>query len=340
VLQEPGVPTAAGDGGEYAVQVRDCSDAVLAEHRFEPALIDVDGEVSEYASFAFVLPAPETACSLVLLHQSDVLDSRTISANAPVVSLVTPDGGEMWTGDATVSWTASDEDADELSFALMYSADAGASWLPVATGLTGNEYVVDSDTLPGSDDARIRILASDGANTSEDQSAAAFSVVPKAPRVAVATPADGETFDVLVPLALSGTARDTFGALLPVDSQRWSVDGEIIGVGNDLAVRLDVGTHEILLEYLDGESAVASATSTVTITDASDVCGHASGSAADAAITATDALVALNAAVGLLTCEACRCDVDASGSVVASDALVILNLAVGLDGPRDCGPCA
>jgi len=57
------------------------------------------------------------------------------------------------------------------------------------------------------------------------------------------------------------------------------------------------------------------------------VCGDAND---DGAVTATDALVALNAAVGLAVCEPARCDTDDSGAITASDALAILNAAVGI----------
>jgi len=53
----------------------------------------------------------------------------------------------------------------------------------------------------------------------------------------------------------------------------------------------------------------------------------------------TDALVTLNAVVGAVACEACRCDVDGSGAITASDALRILNLAVGLATPTACPRC-
>jgi hypothetical protein len=56
--------------------------------------------------------------------------------------------------------------------------------------------------------------------------------------------------------------------------------------------------------------------------------------------TATDALAALNAAVGLLACELCVCDVDGSGAIAATDALSILSLAVGGSVSLDCPSCS
>lgn len=45
---------------------------------------------------------------------------------------------------------------------------------------------------------------------------------------------------------------------------------------------------------------------------------------------ASDALFALKAAVGLLVCQLCECDVDDSGAILAADALAILKNSVGL----------
>ncbi len=70
--------------------------------------------------------------------------------------------------------------------------------------------------------------------------------------------------------------------------------------------------------------------------DADDSAG--SGDTAD--VTATDALFTLSAAVGILSCEPCRCDVDASGAITATDALAVLKAAVGISPGLLCAPCS
>jgi hypothetical protein len=59
----------------------------------------------------------------------------------------------------------------------------------------------------------------------------------------------------------------------------------------------------------------------------------------DGTISVTDALVALNASVGLATCALCICDVDDSEAVTVTDALVLLNISVGLPLDRACPIC-
>lgn len=57
-------------------------------------------------------------------------------------------------------------------------------------------------------------------------------------------------------------------------------------------------------------------------------------------ITASDALYILGAAVGVRSCELCVCDVNDSGGITATDALAALNEAVGLPIVLDCPPCS
>lgn len=64
--------------------------------------------------------------------------------------------------------------------------------------------------------------------------------------------------------------------------------------------------------------------------------GDANG---DGAITASDALIALNAAIAAAVCELCICDLNGDGSVTATDALILLNLAVGLPVNINPPPC-
>jgi hypothetical protein len=65
-------------------------------------------------------------------------------------------------------------------------------------------------------------------------------------------------------------------------------------------------------------------------------CGDAN---ADRTVGATDALFALQKAVGQVTCDECLCDLDGSGTVVATDALRLLNLAVGTPVTTSCPAC-
>ena len=59
----------------------------------------------------------------------------------------------------------------------------------------------------------------------------------------------------------------------------------------------------------------------------------------DRVVRATDALFALNSAVGLEVCELCICDADGSGSIAATDASILLQVAVGQGIQLACPDC-
>jgi hypothetical protein len=98
-----------------------------------------------------------------------------------------------------------------------------------------------------------------------------------------------------------------------------------------------VPVQMLLPELEDCVLATTTTTSITTTTLPSASCADPTG---DSATTATDALLTLNAAVGLAPCELCACDVDGSTAVTASDALFVLSYAVGQPVELDCPPCS
>jgi hypothetical protein len=88
----------------------------------------------------------------------------------------------------------------------------------------------------------------------------------------------------------------------------------------------DDGASIVFLSDCDGVDGAAEAFS---YTGACRCGAPQSGAVAPQLPSASDALLALQAAVGSTVCPACECDVDSSGAVMASDALAILRTAVG-----------
>jgi hypothetical protein len=87
------------------------------------------------------------------------------------------------------------------------------------------------------------------------------------------------------------------------------------------------------------ECAGATTTTSSTTTIPADVCGKpCTGGRGEP--QATDALFMLRAALDLVACAACVCDVDGSGDVSATDALRVLARAVGSGPELDCAACA
>ena len=96
------------------------------------------------------------------------------------------------------------------------------------------------------------------------------------------------------------------------------------------------GTRNFVLAAFQGATPTTTTTSVTTTTLGSTECGDVNG---DMAITATDALGVLVAAVGLNSCELCVCDTDGSGIIAASDSLRVLGAAVGQSVTLVCPVC-
>jgi len=94
-------------------------------------------------------------------------DSTTVQVNnvAPTVTVVSPNGGEAWSGTHDIVWTVTDPGTQDTFIAdLYYSADNGGNWIPINTvgcshGM--NTYSWDTTSYPESDQALIRVEVTD-----------------------------------------------------------------------------------------------------------------------------------------------------------------------------------
>lgn len=72
---------------------------------------------------------------------------------APRLALVVPAGGEVWRGQKTLRWSATDPDRDTLSYEVTLSGDGGRTWRPIDNGaasLTTKTTVAPSPSVPSS----------------------------------------------------------------------------------------------------------------------------------------------------------------------------------------------
>lgn len=270
VLRQPGIPDMPKVDGDYSIHMLDCDSNSLASTTFTPTFLGDEGEEDPFVSFHVILPAHESACGLELRLGESVLDVRTISANSPTVTLLSPNGDEMLSGDHTVSWNAGDADGGTLEFTLLYSPDGGTLWQPVALGLSTFEFVLDTEQLPGSENAMIRVIASDGANSTHDDSDGAFSVTFKPPNVSILLPVDSGPFNTRKPLDLSGVARGSNGKLLSENSMYWSIGDTVLGVGESISVYLDAGDYTLVLTAADNDGLQAMASIEISMRDLGD----------------------------------------------------------------------
>jgi hypothetical protein len=199
------------------------------------------------------------------------LTERIVSANAPYVELLTPNGGETVDGKINVSWEASDADGDNLSFVVSYSQDNDISWHHLGFDLTETQLIVDTNQIPGGDEALFRVLASDGFNTNSDISDDTFTVVRHAPEVFIFTE-DGTTVQSNQLLILSGNGYDQEDGILEGTSLEWSSNLEgFLGTGNLLQARLLEGQHIVTLTGRDSDNNEAEASIQIVVDGESDM---------------------------------------------------------------------
>jgi hypothetical protein len=220
------------------------------------------GENTGVDGFNITLPYSENIARVVLLKGDQEIGVRERSVNKPFVDVISPNGGEIWGKDGfyTISWTAGDLDGDNLTYGVLYSPN-GVNWLPLGLGITETQMTVDSSELPGGDQAKIWVFATDGLNTISDQSDLSFIVKRKAPEVSILSPVEGDVIRPYSNLILQGYAYDREDGALEDSSFSW-ISGKDGGLGSGklLLVNLSPGYHAITLSVTDSDGNTTSDT--------------------------------------------------------------------------------
>lgn len=266
-------------GTKYRLTLETDDGKSLGEYTFdEPTFFDChmeDGSSKVSAPkktapilFNFVIPFDPATSRIVLRREDKVLAERKVSPNYPKVTLVPLKSvKEALTGRQTISWEASDTDGDPLTFTVEYSFDGGKNWIPVSVGLTRNSLAIDFNSLPGSDKALIRVLASDGVNTSEARLGQTFRVARKGPQLTLSVPTTGV---LTLPNIVEATAFDwEDGLLTDPAAYRWSSNRDgLLGTGPWMFLSnlvLSPGEHTITLTVSDSDKNNATATLAVSV---------------------------------------------------------------------------
>ncbi|OGC22352.1 hypothetical protein A2291_05010 [candidate division WOR-1 bacterium RIFOXYB2_FULL_42_35] len=97
--------------------------------------------------------------------------------NGPIVYILVPNGGEEWVAGANhnITWYASDESGID-GINLYYSIDNGSSYTLITNESNSGSYTWTVANSP-TDEAKIKIEAISGANTSSDESDATFTII-------------------------------------------------------------------------------------------------------------------------------------------------------------------
>jgi hypothetical protein len=216
----------------------------------DPYETDCLGEEEEAPSISLGVPFIEGTARIMIVKDGKQLAAREVSRNAPKVSLLSPRRGEAWRaqGKQTLQWSASDADGDPLNFILQYSRDGGVHYSGFAS-VKGDSLTVDSSMFAGSRQGKLRIIATDGANTTMSEMEGTFSVAGKPPYAYLLAPEDGAkllSFEGDM-LSLEGRGMDQEDGDLSGASLVWTSDLQgKLGTG----VRLDTTTLEPGLHHI------------------------------------------------------------------------------------------
>ncbi len=150
-----------------------------------------------------------------------LIGASEFAVGVPAVELLSPDSGQILSGEKYIYWTASDPDGDPLSFNISYSDDGGMHWVTLATGLSQCRYLWDTTTLADGADYFLRVEVSDGSFRDVDQCDSAF-IIDNPPPATITTLADGSSEKTMTLRRETTTTTDD---ALPQcsDSGRWRV---------------------------------------------------------------------------------------------------------------------
>jgi len=256
---------------------------------------DAHGRMS-LLSFVTALSFDPRAAAVQVREADRVLSERRVSASAPEVTVLSPNGGEMLAAPLEVRWEAADADGDSLVYTVQYSADGGQTWQAIALGLSDPVLQLESlDVLTGSDQGKLRVLASDGVKTGRDESDGMFRVPNSPPLAALLSPAHRRVYALGATVVLSGSATDREDGILPAPSLSWESDQDgALGTGAEVALdNLSAGLHIITLRATDLQGASDEAWVAIAI-DPDVVVNHMS----DAELQAVKAVMDNNRASG------------------------------------------
>jgi hypothetical protein len=229
------------DPGDWTIALVDAADSDLATFSFQPdELTDGEESPTRPAVIAELVPWSAGTVKVEIRYQGQVKDSRSVSANAPTVTMDTPTAGHLLAdGPFTASWSGSDADGDPLTYSLLYSNDGGPNWETLATGLAEQQLELNTDNLPGGS-GMLRVLVSDGLLSGEDTSGA-FSVPLHAPTAQILLPMDEQVFYPTQQIALQGDAYDLEDGMPDDTAYAWdsSIDGFL---GNGAALNTSILT--------------------------------------------------------------------------------------------------
>jgi len=265
-----GNPLIPPAGGEYCLKLKS-GVTPLSTYCFDGDLEIESTEPITPTGFPFGLAVPlPLGMNRVELTRgtTTLMSARVASAHPPTVTVnFPPRAGLTLQLPELVQWSGADADGDPLTYSVLYSADGGTNWISVGSGIQGGAgYLVDFSRLPGSSQAIIKVMASDGFYSAEDISDYVFTVPNKPPTAVIISPLTMAQLTDIVPVVLEGRGVDLEDGSLGDGALQWSSDRDgALGSGRLLEKMLSPGSHAITLTVTDSDGLTATDEISLTI---------------------------------------------------------------------------
>jgi hypothetical protein len=172
------IPDFENGMGNYSISFLNATGALLGTTWFNLTFMDNRGCYYDEVTFAFTVPYPYgTKTIKILSAEGNVIVSRNVSDNVPIVWILTPNGGEILSSNRTrLSWHAYDPDREQLAYLFMVSWDGGRIWNPLDVDWTQSDFNLTLTGFCGGNNYVLRVIASDGVNVGEDYSDGNFTI--------------------------------------------------------------------------------------------------------------------------------------------------------------------
>lgn len=237
----------AVEGATHSIVLLDKDGGVLSQTGLAVAqfITESTPSIPEIDGWAFVAAVQKVMGTkrIQIRHEENVLFERVISDNPPMITLLSPVGGEVFTPGEQVhtAWSATDKDGDELWVTVSFSPDDGALWYPLGEGIQSASLtwtVPDTGTTTGV----FKAMATDGVNTSEALSDR-FSIIGSATGPLVARTGQDQRVPLNALVTLDGS-----GSYDPL-SRPLTYTWRIAGVPSGGSVTLD-NPHSITPHFI------------------------------------------------------------------------------------------
>lgn len=282
VVAQPAPLTPAQATGAYAVVVLDGGNHELVRSPFDLTFETTHGDSADEIPFNFIVPYPDGAGKVRVVHGATVLAELTPPASGPQVTFQTL---TATADEVQAAWNGSHPNHAALTYTLYFSPDDGVTRLPIATALTTASYTWPTALAQGTTQGRLIVVASDGFHTAEATSAR-FSIPRKPPAAWISAPATGRqgvnpggaehipnpvapvvtTLVAGQPVELRGGGFDMNDGVLDGAGLRWASDRQgPLGIGEQLTVTLQPGVHVLTLQAISSAGMIGSDQITVTV---------------------------------------------------------------------------